>query len=104
MKIDNSTRGLLGTTAEFHCDADGLSLKHAQHIPSSFLSRLAESRGASRAPAGETHRVASIPVAVVEKWLTEGFDITQQDVTASQIVARLKAENLNAFIATTKNV
>lgn len=104
MKIENSTRGLIGTTEEFHCDADGLSLKHAQHIPSSFLSQLAESRDASRAPAGEHHRIASIPVAVVEKWLAEGFDISQQDVTAAEIIARLKAENLDAFITTTKNV
>ena len=104
MKIENTIPGLIGISSEFHCDADGLSLQHTQSIPSSFLSQLAQSRNASSAPAGEHHRVASIPVAVVEKWLREGFDISQPDVTAAEIVTRLKAENLDAFITTTKQL
>jgi hypothetical protein len=46
--------------------------------------------------------VASIPVAVHEQWLKEGFDLMQEP--AHKIVARLKQQNLDAFVTTKKKV
>ena len=53
---------------------------------------------------GDYHRVASIPVVVVEKWMREGFNIWDKNVKASEVVARLKSENLDAFLTTTKSI
>ena len=46
------------------------------------------------------HRVASIPVAVVEKWMREGRDFNNASV--KEILGWLKAENLDAFITSDK--
>lgn len=49
--------------------------------------------------------VASIPTAVVEVWQRQGFDIMRdRNITARDIVKRLKAENLGAFVTTRKKV
>ena len=49
-------------------------------------------------------RVASIPTVVVEKWMREGFNIMSGEHSASEIVKRLKNENLEAFLTTEKSV
>jgi hypothetical protein len=41
-------------------------------------------------------------VAVHEQWLKEGFDLMQEP--AHKIVARLKQQNLDAFVTTKKKV
>ena len=83
--------------------AGDYGVRFDQYIPDSFLDGLKDSRNASSsAPAGDFHRVASVPVAVVEKWLREGFDIYKEPAAA--VVKRLKAEELTAFLATTKRI
>ena len=41
---------------------------------------------------------------VVEKWMREGFNIMTGEHSAAEIVARLKNENLEAFLTTEKSV
>ena len=53
---------------------------------------------------GDFERIASIPTVVVEKWMREGFNIWDKNVKASEIVARLNKENLQAFLTTTKRI
>jgi len=48
--------------------------------------------------------VASIPAVVAEKWLKEGFNILDPNVNGKEIVRRLKAENLDGFLATDKEI
>ena len=82
-----------------------LVVKREQQIPQSFLDRLKVERDeSSNRPMGDYHRVASIPTVVVEKWMREGFNIWDKNVTAAQIVARLKDESLDAFLTTTKRI
>lgn len=83
-------------------DLAGLTIRKDQEITSDFLDGLKEDRMESRARANEFHKVASIPVVVVEKWLREGFDIYREDLKA--IMKKLHAEDLQAFIATEKKV
>lgn len=83
-------------------NVDGLLVRKDQEITSDFLDQLADDRLASKAPAGDFHKIASIPVVVVEKWLREGFDIYREDAKA--ILKKLRDEDLTAFIATTKKV
>lgn len=82
-----------------------LVVKREQQIPQSFLDRLKVERDASsNQRMGDYHRVASIPTVVVEKWMREGFNIWDKNVKAADIVARLKKENLDAFLTTTKRI
>jgi len=84
-------------------NVDGLAVREDQHIPQSFLDDLKNAREDSvRERAREFHHVASIPVAVVNKWMREGFDI--YEATIPEIMTRLRAEHLDAFIATKKRI
>lgn len=76
-----------------------------QAIPDQFLRDLKDQRSHSaNAPMGEMHKVASIPVAVVEKWIAEGFNIFDKNVTVPEIVKRLQSEDLTAFMATERRI
>ena len=97
---------LIGINTEHMEDGDSVLRKHTQEIPQSFLDGLAEQRNNSTAaPEGEFMRVASIPTVVVEKWMREGFDIlSDRNIKGADIVKRLKAENLDAFLTTEKSI
>ena len=49
-------------------------------------------------------KVASIPAVIAEKWMREGFNILDPNVNGKEILKRLRAENLDAFIATEKSI
>jgi len=94
---------LIQSDTDFIDHNDGLIRKHTQQISQSFLDDLKDARNESTSkPMGEFHRVASIPTVVVEKWLREGFNIWE--ASGPEIVKRLKAENLDAFMATEKRI
>lgn len=100
------TTQLINPHITFEDDSDNaLVVKKEQAIPQSFLDRLKTARDeSSNNKMGDYHRVASIPTVVVEKWMREGFDIYDKNVTAKDIVARLKLEHLDYFLTTTKSV
>jgi len=97
---------LINQHITFQDDTDAaLVIKREQPIPDSFLARLKQDRDdSSSRPMGDYHRVASIPTVVVEKWMREGFNIWDKNIKASEVVARLKQENLEAFLTTTKRI
>lgn len=101
-----TTSELINPNITFHDDTDAaFVVKKEQSIPQSFLDRLKVERDeSSNNRMGDYHRLASIPTVVVEKWLREGFDIYDKNTTAKEIVARLKNENLEAFLTTTKRI
>jgi hypothetical protein len=87
----------------FEENSEGLVIEKYQEIPRYFLDSLKRERDNSKSVReGEYMRVASIPVAVVDKWVSEGFDFS--NATAAQIVAKLKLENLDGFLTTDKAV
>ena len=85
---------LIGIKTDFvEEDDETLTRKHTQSIPQWFLDGLKQERDASRGQReGDFMRVASIPTVVVEKWMR------------AEIVARLKAENLDGFLTTDKSI
>ena len=85
-------------------DAGSLTLIDAQTIPQEFIDDIADYRKAQSAVgrSGEYHRVGSIPVIFVHKWMREGFNIYEK--SAEQIVAKLRQDDLHAFITTEKRV
>ena len=94
---------LLQTETDFVSDHGELFQKHTQHISQSFLDDLKDARNDSGSkPTGDMMRVASIPTAVVEKWMREGFNIWE--AKGSEIVRKLKNEDLDMFLTTNKRV
>jgi len=96
---------LLGVTTDFGENADGLFIKKTQDISTNHLDALKQQRNDSLSQReGEFMKVASIPAVVVEKWMREGFNILDQNIDGREIVKRLKAENLDAFLTTDKGI
>jgi hypothetical protein len=89
----------------FHDDVDApWVVQHTQEITDDFLDQNKAAREVSQAPAKDLHQVAAIPTIIVEKWMREGFNIFDPNIKASEIVARLKGESLEAFITTNKRI
>jgi len=84
-------------------DENNFTIQHTQHIDQSFLDNLRETRENSlNQQEAEYMSVASIPVAIHEQWLREGFDLMEEPAHA--IVARLKQHKLDGFLTTKKQV
>jgi len=81
---------------------DNSVVKRSQEIPDDFLSHLADTRLASNGHAGDMHQFASIPTVVIDHWMRQGFDVFNE--SAANIMARLRSEDLSAFITTNKNL
>jgi hypothetical protein len=78
-----------------------LVIKEQQYVPDEYISTLRKEREDSlHTPAGEFHRVASIPTAWVDKWKREGFDIMKEPIV--EILKRLRKEEFDAFITSNK--
>lgn len=94
---------LLGVETEYLQEGNNVVRKHTQEISQAFLDDLKDSRNASKDQReGEFMRAASIPVAVHEQWLREGFDLYQ--ATGPEIIKRLRDQNLDYFLATEKRI
>ena len=105
MNTEDKQPTLVGVDTEFGANADGLFIKKSQDISQSFIDSLKEHRNSSLGQReGEFMKVASIPVVVVEKWQKEGFDIMDPNTDIKEVLRRLHAENLDAFITTDKAV
>ena len=84
-------------------DEKNFNIKHSQNIPKAFLDETKVAREDSLDyKEGDYMRVASVPVVVHEQWLREGFDMMEE--SPREILKRLHAQNLNAFITTKKQV
>jgi len=86
-----------------------LVIKQSQVIPDDHIAQLkADKIDTLHDKMGDFYKVASIPLAIVHKWDKEGFKL--EDVLAEgtqglrKILARLKAEALDAFITTRKSI
>ena len=103
MQTNINSNQFIDAGVDFHENSEGLVIEKYQEIPQSFIDGLrAEKANSKSVREGEMQRVASIPVVVVDKWIAEGFDF--QNATAKQILAKLRMENLDAFITTEKQV
>ncbi len=51
---------------------------------------------------GDLWHIASIPVAVIHEWHKRGWKIDQ--MSADEIIKKLREENLEAFITTSKRI
>lgn len=96
-------RNLLGVETDYIQDGDRVTFKNTQEITPAFMDDLQDSRNKSSSTReGDYQRLASIPVAVHEQWLREGFDLYKH--TAKEIVKRLRKQDLDGFMATSKRI
>lgn len=96
---------ILETNVDFHDgDHDGrLVIQRSQEVTQNFLDTLKEARNASTSrPMGDWHRVASIPTAVYETWLRQGYDAQKEPI--QKTVAKLKLEGLDYFLTTDRKI
>lgn len=84
-------------------DDGSLVILRQQELSDDFLANLRDERLASKnVREREYMKVASIPAAVFDLWQAQGFDPWNMD--AREVVARLRRDNLEAFLATSKEV
>lgn len=80
-----------------------LFIKSEQVITQEFLDDCKAKRNASTsAPMGNLHQFASIPRALYDAWMAEGFDPAV--VGAAAVMARLSRESLDSFITTDRKL
>jgi hypothetical protein len=92
---------LHNVNTDFIAEHGGLTMKNTQHIDQKWLDRLKDVRNNSgKQREKEFMRVASIPNAVVDQWLRDGFNIYEE--SGKEIVKRLRAQNLDYFMTTEK--
>jgi len=96
------TETIFDSDARIVRQAGSLGIVRTQELPAWFMDSLKDQRHASTARAGDTHRVCTVPAVLVDKWKREGFDVMREPARA--IVARLKAEGYDAFVATNKTI
>lgn len=94
---------LIGINTEYKEEVDGAIRKHTQKIPQVFIDELADNRFQMQSKREkDLMRVASVPTAVIEQWMREGFNAYKAPVR--EVIKRLREQNLDAFIATDKRV
>jgi len=84
-------------------DDGSLVILRQQELSDDFLANLRDERLASKnVREREYMKVASIPAAVFDLWCAQGLD--PWNMEAKDIVAKLRRDNLEAFLATSKEV
>lgn len=85
---------------------DGVAtIRRQQEISDQFWDRLREIKAVQdNEPIGDFHMVASIPCVLVEKWYAEGFNMFDRNVTVQEILKRLRAEDADRLITTSRNI
>jgi len=74
-----------------------------QGITQRFLDNCqAERSDKGNSRSGDWEKVASVPTVVIDKWLAQGIPF--YELSPHEILMRLSAENLGAFITTNKRI
>lgn len=86
-------------------DGDKAVIRRTQDIPDDFWDQVEQLRHINKTePTGEYMHVAAIPDVIVEKWFAEGFNIFDPNVDHKQILARLRAEDCERLITTSRTI
>jgi hypothetical protein len=103
MSTNKNDMNLLGVNTQYLQSGTDVIRKHTQNITQNFLDDLKDARNASdEQKEGDYQRVASIPVAVHEQWLREGFNLYEEPMKAT--IKRLCDQGLDGFMATNKRI
>lgn len=97
--------GLIDKLVEFQdgMHNEGLIIKHTQEIPDEHLAALQLERAESLStPAGNFHRVCSVPTGVIDDWKLQGFDALNAPI--QDVLKRLRKHELDKFITSNKRI
>ena len=101
MAIKKDDTPLHSVTTDWIAEHGGLTIKNTQNIDQKWLDGLKDERNNSgKQREKEFMRVASIPTAVTDQWMREGFNI--YEVSGKEIVKRLRDQNLDYFMTAEK--
>jgi hypothetical protein len=89
---------LIDANTTIGANCDGLFEHHTQVITDDLMEELKSERMARSAvqKTSEYARAASVPTFIVELWNRQGYDFWR--MSAKEIVAKLNADNLGAFV------
>ena len=87
---------LIDTNARIVDDVGDLFISRTQEIPQEYLDILKEQQDQFKWNLDGFTKVASIPTALADKWLAEGFDIYK--APAKDIIRRLRMEEFDVFV------
>ena len=101
MAIKKDDTPLHSVTTDWIAEHGGLTIKNTQNIDQKWLDGLKDERNNSgKQREKEFMRIASIPTAVTDQWMREGFNI--YEVSGKEIVKKLREQNLDYFMTTEK--
>lgn len=81
---------------------DELGVQYSQEIPDHFIDSIHERFTGANDPTGNLLFVGSVPAAVADRWMREGYNVFEEPV--AKTLAKLRAENMGKFIATSKRI
>lgn len=94
---------LLDTNVALLESAGDLGVRYTQEIPDDFIQDIQDRfTGANERINGNFLFAGSVPAATVDRWMREGFNVFEEKIPT--ILARLRAENMGKFIATSKRI
>jgi hypothetical protein len=94
---------LLDPTLDFKENTDGLLTIKRQEITDDLLDFIRDERHATASMrTRDYHLAASVPTHLVDLWLGQGIPF--YEMTAREVVGKLRRDGLEAFIATSKRV
>ena len=103
---DNLIFNDVNVNFKLDASSDQAIFTKTQEIPDAFLRDLHDQRIASSGHErmGDFALAASIPTSVVEQWMTEGFNIYDQNNKLEDIMKRLRKMDMDNLIATNKRL
>lgn len=93
---------LIETNVSLLESGDELGVKYTQTIPDHFTQDIQDRFTGANEATGDLLFVGSVPAAVADRWMREGYDVFREPV--SKTLARLKAENMGKFVGTSKRI
>ena len=81
---------------------DELGVHYTQDIPDYFLDDIQDRFTGANDATGNLLFVGSVPAAVADRWLREGYDVFKEPIRKT--LTKLKAENFGKLIATSKSI
>jgi hypothetical protein len=81
---------------------DELGVVYTQEIPDHFIQDIQDRFTGANDPTGNMLFVGSVPAAVADRWMREGYNVFEEPI--AKTLAKLRAENMGKFIATSKQI
>ena len=96
------TDNVIDTNVALVGSGDDLGVQYTQTIPDHFTQDIQDRFTGANDKTGEFLFVGSVPAAVADRWLREGYDVFREPIRNT--LARLKAENMGKFVGTSKRI